>query len=74
MQTFRSARHGRPEGLHDDSLSRHEACLTTISSPAVTRTHVHAKSALYTPANQWKPKSELVPPVPLPKLAIESTT
>ena len=30
MQTFRSARHGRPKGLHYDSFSRHEACLTTI--------------------------------------------
>ena len=26
----RSARPGRPEGLHSDSLSRHEACLTAI--------------------------------------------
>ena len=25
VQTFESARHGRPEGLHDDSLSRHQA-------------------------------------------------
>ena len=30
VQTFRSARHGRPEGLHYDSLGRHESCLTSI--------------------------------------------
>jgi len=28
----------------------------------------------YTPANQWNPTSELMPPVPLPMPAIESTT
>ena len=28
----------------------------------------------YTPANQWNPISELIPPVPLPKPATESTT
>jgi hypothetical protein len=32
------------------------------------------KACDYTPANQWNPKSELMPPLPLPKPAIESTT
>ena len=37
VQTFRSARPGRPEGLHDGGLSRHEACPMTISSRALYR-------------------------------------
>jgi len=32
--------------------------------------HTHCQ----TPANQWNPESELMPPVPLPMPAIESTT
>ena len=35
VQTFRSARHGRPKGLHYDSLGRHEGCLTSIFSQAL---------------------------------------
>ena len=35
VQTFRSARHGRPEGLHYDSPGRQAACLTAIFLPAL---------------------------------------
>jgi len=56
-----------------DSDKRRSSLRGGFFEPALIRT-AGLKTRRYTPANQWNPKSELIPPVPLPKPATESTT
>ena len=51
--------------------SKADASPVECGVPFATR---HPVTDSYTPAYQWNPQSELMPPVPSPKPAIESTT
>ena len=45
----------------------------TVAPSGNRRTRRDSATRAYTPAYQWNPQSELMPPVPRPKPAIEST-